>query len=326
MGRRHMQVVLDSGLELVGVVDADPAALDLPAEIPIPRERRFTDLDQALGLRPDCVIVATTATSHAGYTCRAAEAGARFILCEKPMATSLADCDRMIESCRIHGARLAINHQMRFMEQYTTARQITSGEAFGGLASVLVAAGNFGMAMNGTHYFEMFRYLSGEPPASVSAWFSPSSVPNPRGPQYEDRAGSARVTTASGKRLYLEVGDDQGHGVTVLYSGRHGQLLIDEMHGEARLSVREEQYRELPTTRYAMPAVRESWAIRPADALEPTRAVLQALLAGEDVPTGEDGRSAVATLIAAYISSENGGLVVEVVDGNLPEDRVFPWA
>src|SRR5207248_1201159 len=86
--------------------------------------------------RPDCLIVATTAPSHAEYTEAAARAGVKFIFCEKPMAISLEQCDRMMEVCRSHGAQLAINHQMRFMEQFLLPKRIIESEYFGGLSSV----------------------------------------------------------------------------------------------------------------------------------------------------------------------------------------------
>ena len=72
---------------------------------------------------PELVVVASTADTHCKYTCAAAEAGAQVVLCEKPMGVSLTECDLMIETCRAHGTKLAINHQMRYMEQYTAAKE-----------------------------------------------------------------------------------------------------------------------------------------------------------------------------------------------------------
>ena len=48
--------------------------------------KKFTDFEIMLArTRPDCVVVATTAPTHAQYTSAAAEAGVQLILCEKPM-------------------------------------------------------------------------------------------------------------------------------------------------------------------------------------------------------------------------------------------------
>lgn len=328
MGRRHIAILQELGLDVVAVSDESPEALDLAArECQLPVDRLFRDVAAALAITsPECVVVATTAPAHGRYVVLAAETGVRFILCEKPMATSLAECDRMIESCRRCGAMLAVNHQMRFMEQYARPKALLESDVFGQFTSVSVLGGNFGLAMNGTHYFEMFRFLSGEFPSEVTAWFSPEKVANPRGSQFEDRAGALRVTTRSGKRLYLDCGADQGHGMTVIYCGRNGQIVVNELTGNTTLFVREARHRNLPTTRYGMGAVSETMEIEPVSATEPSKAVLTALLSGNGYPTGEHGRLAVAVLVAAHVSDENAHRTVHLEDTALPRERVFPWA
>jgi predicted dehydrogenase len=328
MGRRHIEAVRRLGLELAGVCDTSPASLELArSEQNVPADLHFADVTAMLDrVRPDCVIVATTAPSHCDYVCRSAEAGARFILVEKPMAVSLAECDRMIETCARHGARLAVNHPTRFLEKLVEAKRLLQSEAFGGFTSMTVVTGNVGMAMNGTHFFEMFRFLAEEPLTEVTAWFSAEAVPNPRGPQYEDRAGSIRIASAGGKRFYMEAGADQGHGVRLIFAGRFGQIAIDDLAGRMSLTCREEAHRGLPTTRYGMPAVNSERAAAPTDVVGTAGAMLDALLSGAAVTSGEDGRRAVEVLVAAYQSAENGNLPVRLGTATLPRDRVFPWA
>lgn len=327
MGRRHMEVVRGLDLDLIGIADLSQDNLSAAGDaLGLVSDRCFVDAARLFDLKPELVVIATTAPSHLPYVVNAAKAGARFILCEKPMATSLADCDTMLAACAQTGTKLAVNHQMRFMDQYRITRDLVLSDAIGGLSSVTVIGGNFGMAMNGTHYFEMFRYLTGEPARDVAAWFSTETVPNPRGVEFQDRAGSIRVTTASGKRFYLDVGPDQGHGLQAIYAGPKGQIIVDELSGALRMTHRRAEDRALPTTRYGMPAEISQQEIRPADALTPTRDVLQSLLRGEDFPTGEEGRLAVATLVAGYVSNENEHRTVAVVDAQLPLERRFPWA
>ncbi len=328
MGRRHVQVAQELGLSIVGICDQSPETLKIcEQELQINKNEQFTDAKKMLEkTKPDCVIVATTSPMHCDYTCLAAEHGAQYILCEKPMAISIAHCDRMIEVCKKHNARLAINHQMRFMEQYTEPKKIIYSDEFGGLSSVTVVGGNFGIAMNGTHYFEMFRYITDEKPHEVTAWFSDEKVSNPRGPQFEDRAGTVRVTTPKGKRFYMDVGADQGHGIKVIYSGRYGQLIVDELKGKMLLSVRNDKERDLPTTRYGVASFDTERTIQPADATTPTKSVLDALIHEANYPTGKDGRLAVATLVAAYCSHEQDHKPVIIDDKNLPVNREFPWA
>ena len=160
----------------------------------------------------DLVLIATTADSHRALVEQAAAAGALAILCEKPMATSVADCDAMIAACQRAGCLLAVNHQMRFMEQYTRIKGELDSGRFGPLASMNVVAGCFGMSMNGSHYCEAFRWLTGSDIVSATAWFAPEALQNPRGPQFADQAGEVRFESADGRRLYLSIGADQGHG------------------------------------------------------------------------------------------------------------------
>ena len=192
MGRRHVKVVQDLGLSLVGICDQSSDALKMcQQENGVSSDKHFTSVEKMLkNTHPDCVIVATTAPTHCEYTCLAAESGVQYILCEKPMAISLAQCNHMIKICKQNGADLAINHQMRFMEQYTEPKKIITSEAFGGISSITVVGGNVGIAMNGTHRFEMFRYITDEKPREITAWLSDEKIPNPRGPQFEDQAGS----------------------------------------------------------------------------------------------------------------------------------------
>ncbi len=328
MGLRHLQVLTDLKLDVVGAFDMqEPARAKAQADFGLPAQALFADARSMFErTRPEVAVIATTAPSHPDLVCLAAANGAKFILCEKPMATSLADCDRMIDACAKAGAKLAINHQMRFMEQYTVAKEIVEGESFGGLSSVTVTVGNFGMAMNGSHYFEMFRYMTDERPVSVSAWFSQETVGNPRGPQFEDRAGAVRLTTAKGKRFYMDAGSDQGHGMHVTYAGPYGRLDIDELGGNANLVVRKPEHRAVPTTRYGMPWDERRFPITPADSVAPTRSVLSALLEGQNFPDGADGRMAVEVLAAAYQSHEEGGRTIELANANLPRERTFPWA
>ena len=61
----------------------------------------------------DAVYVATPVRLHAEQTIAAAEAG-KHVLCEKPMAMNVAECDRMIAACRAHGVRLGIAYYRHF--------------------------------------------------------------------------------------------------------------------------------------------------------------------------------------------------------------------
>ncbi len=76
----------------------------------------------------DAVYIATPNGTHAEFTVRAAAAG-KHVLCEKPMATTVDDCQRMIEACRGNRVRLMIAYR-KYLERASLAlkRLITSGK------------------------------------------------------------------------------------------------------------------------------------------------------------------------------------------------------
>jgi len=320
MGERHVAAARSLGHEVVGIVDPRLEARQRAVDV-----ATYEDLDGLLSTTtPDCLVVATTADSHAPLVIDAARAGVGHILCEKPMATSLAECDAMLAACAATGARLAVNHQMRFLPHYLALREVVDGIDFGGWTSITAVTGNVGLAMNGVHYFELFRWLSGEPLSTVSAWFDDTTVANPRGPQFQDRSGCLRATSAKRRRLYIDASGDQGHGLLLVVAGAHGTAVLDELEGELTVTVREVDQRDLPTTRYALPAIRKRIEVTPTDVVQPTADVLDALLTAGDHPTGDDGRAALAVLVAAHSSAIDDGSLRRVDDA--PIDLVLPIA
>jgi predicted dehydrogenase len=60
----------------------------------------------------EAVIVASPNHLHCQHTVAAARAG-KHVFCEKPMALSLADCERMMAACEGAGVKLMVGHSMR---------------------------------------------------------------------------------------------------------------------------------------------------------------------------------------------------------------------
>src|SRR5712691_6076527 len=98
MGRRHIQAVRSLGLDVCGISDINPDSVaSAGSEYGVGAGRQFATLESMLQrTKPECLIVATTAPSHAEYSEAAAKSGVKYIFCEKPMAISLEQCDRMM--------------------------------------------------------------------------------------------------------------------------------------------------------------------------------------------------------------------------------------
>ena len=327
MGRRHLRVGKNLGFEIVGVFDPLSESVLLAKE----EEGIVDDIvfdsskEMLMATKPQAIVIASTAPSHCKYVLEAAKSGVRYILCEKPMAISIDECNMMIAACAKYGSSLAINHQMRFMEQYTRVKHLINSPEMGGLRSISIAGSNFGLAMNAVHYFEMFRYLTGEEISTINFWADESKVPNPRGSQYEDLSGQLRALSHSGIRLNMDIGGDLGHGIQVVYGCRYGQILVDELAGFMRYTNRNKEFRDLPSTRYGMPSITQILKIEPADATATTQSVWQAMLNGQSYPDGAAGLHAVRALVAANLSAEASGETVSI-DQKKEKQRRFPWA
>ncbi|MDQ4215319.1 Gfo/Idh/MocA family oxidoreductase [Microbacterium capsulatum] len=94
-------------------------------------------LDELLASGVDAVMVLTPDDTHADITVRALEAGIP-VFCEKPLATRLADADRMLETARRTGTRLYIGHNMRHMPVITLMRRLIQEGRIGEVKAVWV--------------------------------------------------------------------------------------------------------------------------------------------------------------------------------------------
>lgn len=98
-----------AAFELVGVCDLDAARLGA-AGTSFPAARPFTS-DEAMlrEVRPDLLVVCTPAATHASIVRRALEGGVD-VLCEKPLATTLADAAELVSLAHRRERRLFVNH------------------------------------------------------------------------------------------------------------------------------------------------------------------------------------------------------------------------
>ena len=113
MGRSHaLAHHHHPGAEIVALVNRSVAAL--------PRELQsyplFRDFHAALeATQPDVVVIATYSDSHADYACAALEQGAH-VFVEKPLATTVSDARRVVETARRTGLKLASSIRMQTSE------------------------------------------------------------------------------------------------------------------------------------------------------------------------------------------------------------------
>lgn len=78
----------------------------------------------------DAVYIATPVYLHAEQTIAAAEAG-KHILCEKPMAMDVRECDAMIAAARANGVKLGVAYYRRFYPVLERVRQVIASGSIG---------------------------------------------------------------------------------------------------------------------------------------------------------------------------------------------------
>ena len=135
----------------------------------------------------DAVYVALPNSMHAEYTIRAAKAG-KHVLCEKPMATSVADCETMIAACKAANVKLMIAYRCHYEPTNLRAIKLIRDGAFGQVQAIQSAfgfnispgewrlskklAGGGPLYDVGIYSLNACRYLTGEEPDHIAAYAS----------------------------------------------------------------------------------------------------------------------------------------------------------
>ena len=273
------------------------------------------------------MIVTSETNRHAGHVELAATAG-KHILCQKPMATTLEDCDRIIAAVRRSGVKFGMAYQMRQDPVNQKIRELLAEGAVGKVAVVrrrhcigvllnpgfvsgpsrwhFDAEANVGMFFDdANHPADWYYWIFGRP-TSVTATIDRivSDIPT-------DDSGVAVYRFERGVIGVLYNGSTTVAGVnTTEIDGDEGTLIQDSAMGPRP---------PLPAPPGPSPpsaAARRQRVdhLRPAHTCQPGRSHLRhpapwvAYLRGEtDVHvSAEEGRVSVEMVLGAYISAKEG--------------------
>ena len=133
----------------------------------------------------DVVYIVLPNAMHMEYTLRAAAAG-KHVMCEKPMATSSADAQRMVDACRQAGRKLMIAYRCQYLPEYRELIRIARDKIFGDIRFIEASNGqanaangqwrlNKAMAGGGSlpdvglYCLNAARFITGEEPVEVTA-------------------------------------------------------------------------------------------------------------------------------------------------------------
>ena len=179
-----------AGNKLIGVVSRTQARADDFAKR-FGAQHAYTSYDDLLR-NPEVTVVSihTPNALHAEQAIAAARAG-KHVFCDKPMATNVADAERIVRECDKAGVKLGVNFHNRHMPCFIETRRIVQSgeigevlmvqlEASAGVGARSVAAtwrqdpamAGLGTSMNvGTHVYDILRFILGSEIVTVSAMF-----------------------------------------------------------------------------------------------------------------------------------------------------------
>lgn len=253
----------------------------------------------------DAVLIASTDHSHADFTSACLEAG-KPVLCEKPMATTVADAERIVEAELAAGRRLT---QVGFMREYDPAHRELLDLLHTG---VIGAALKFrsvhinpqfvreltimSVITNSLiHDIHSARWIMGEEISSAYTQWAPFDRARPQNARLAD----LQLIFENGALGSLEYNGDSGYGyeVTVEVTGESGRLSTASHPS--------------PSLRHAgamSRAVTPNWQQRFAQAyIDEVQDWINALRRNEAVgPSAWDGYMSLAVAEAAIRSAETG--------------------
>lgn len=260
----------------------------------------------------DIVAVATPPGVHCEQVVSAAQAGAKGIFCEKPMALSLGECDQMIAATRSAGTALLVDCTRRWIGQYEALRREAEAGRWGELLHLVgfcqgckptpewEAQFEGPMLHDAVHLYDLMRFFAGD-----VAWVQ----------------GSAQRR----RRQELRV-EDTSLAVLQFASGAQGVAVVDELTEYGRFELELHFERGLVRVGAGFSAqksvradTREPWwydlapDVLPAPTwpgsglLNAARDLVQCIATGETPRcAGADGRAAIEVIMALYESQRQG--------------------
>ncbi|TAK85404.1 MAG: Gfo/Idh/MocA family oxidoreductase [Betaproteobacteria bacterium] len=126
-----------AGCQLAAVMSRDLVrAKQFSAEFAAGSAVPYTDVEDMLrDPRVHVVYVASPNALHVTHVIAAARAG-KHVLCEKPMALSVTDCERMIGECERAGVKLGVAFHLRTHPGVLRLRELIQSGSFGTLAFI----------------------------------------------------------------------------------------------------------------------------------------------------------------------------------------------
>ena len=325
-------------VEVAAVADPDPEGLAAAGER-TGAARGYADYREMLE-KEDVELVNVcprVVTPHAEMAIAAAEAGARGIFCEKPVAASLAEADAILETCERYNVKMAVAHRRANPYEQHAKRLVDAGEI--GQLQVLRGRGKWDqragaedLAVLGPHMMDSMRYFAGADVAWAHAHITQDGLEVTLDDVHEGNEGIGLIAGNSLAAYYVFA-----NGITAHFESRPGDTTAKvnsrwfgfEVHGtEGVIALRNSPNGEMYMHRHGMfiPDGRVQWervlieeweAIPEAERTHHSnvliaRELIQAIEEDRDVveaSSGRDARAALEMIMAVHESHRMQGRV-----------------
>lgn len=101
-----------------------------------------TSIDELIKHKVELAIVASPASLHAAHAIPLITAGIP-VLIEKPVATSMADCNAISDACREHNVPVAVGYCLRYLPSAAILKKILDEQKIGHLHNVMIETGQY---------------------------------------------------------------------------------------------------------------------------------------------------------------------------------------
>jgi predicted dehydrogenase len=154
--------IADGTVEVVAIVDTDPEAVKLGQQLlGLPDSACFTDIDEAFSkTEADFCTVVVPPEFHEAVIDVAITHGVD-VLCEKPIADTMAGSVRIARKIREAGRKMAVTMSHRFDQDKTTLRQIIRGGSLGTVN--MVSCRYYSDMRNHMDWGALFRHTMQDP-------------------------------------------------------------------------------------------------------------------------------------------------------------------
>jgi len=263
----------------------------------------------------DFIIIGTWGLERRVPTVDSANAGIKGLFIEKPMATSLADCDAMIEACRKSGTVLTVGHQHRWWPDYRLIRDKLRAGAIGKLTHGYFYWSNGRVGSFGTHMFDMLNIVVDSEVEWISGRLDPTSKPWPQWPDILDPAAMGFIVYRNGVRIALDAMEDVRQPIDILLFGTEGRIHILEDGANVSYWLRADgstDYQDpLLEKPFELPAQPENR--HDAGTLAGLAELIECIETGsEPSSTGAHGRQALEIIAAIHLSSRQNMQMVHL--------------